>query len=140
MVDIFAQPEQFKAELKDKWLNYYQKNRSWLQHYMDESSGWYESVEYEDEELENLELDEDYSPRRPQNYFILGVINVLEPSVQGLLALTASLTTDSERIVTALGLDFDPEIELKKQPQQLEKQKSAADSQYLDQIREEIKT
>ena len=43
-------------------------------------------------------------------------------------------------MVKALGLHFDPEIEFKKRSQQLEQQKSEADSQYLDQIREEIKT
>ena len=97
-------------------------------------------LKYDEEELENLGFDRDYTPRRPECYFILGVMTVLEPQVKGLLAFTTSLTTDSEAIVTALGLDFDPDIELKKRSQQLEQQKSEADSQYLDRIREEIKT
>lgn len=135
MVDILAQPEQFKAELKDKWLNYYQANRSWLQHYMNENDGWCDSVEYDEEELEDFGVDKDYSPRRPECYFILGVVTVLEPSVRGLLAFMGHLTDDSEELVRALGLDFDPELELKKRPQQ-----EKTSLECLERIREEIKT
>lgn len=134
-MDILAQPEQFKAELKEKWLNYYQENRSWLQHCMNENSGWCDCVDYEEEELKSLGVDKDYCPRRPECYFILGVISVLEPSARGLLSFMTHLNDDSEDLVKALGLDFDPELELKKRPQQ---EKTA--SEYLDQIREEIKT
>ena len=113
MTDI-AQPEQFKAELKEKWLNYYQENRSQLQRYIDENSGWSDSVDYEEEELENYEVDEDYQPRRPECYFILGVISALEPSIKGLLSFAGDLNTNSEKLVKTFGLDFDPELELKK--------------------------
>lgn len=135
MADILAQPEQFKAELKDKWLNYYQANRNWLQHYMDEDGGWSDSVDYDKEELENFEVDEDYEPRRPECYFILGVASVLEPSVRGLLAFAGSLTTDSEELVKALGLDFDPELELEKRAQQSTDRQTETDLTYLDRIR-----
>ena len=140
MTDILAQPKQFKAELKDKWLDYYQANRSWLQDYMNEDSGWYDSVDYDEEELENFELDEDYEPRRPECYFILGVVSVLEPSVRSLLAVMGSLTTNSEKLVKALGLDFDLELELQKRSQQQTHQQKNIDSTLLDQIRQEIKT
>lgn len=114
MSDILAQPEKFKAELREKWLSYYQANHSWLRHYMNEDDGWSDSVDYDDEELESFELDEDYYPRRPECYFILGVVSVLEPSIQGLLSFAGGLTTNSEQLVEALGLNFDPELELKK--------------------------
>ena len=140
MTDILAQPEQFKAELKDKWLNYYQENRSWLQHYMDEDGGWSDSVDYDEEELKNFKIEEDYEPRRPECYFILGVVTVLEPSVRGLLAFAGSLTTDSEELVKALGLDFDPELELQRKSRQTTHQKTETDLTYLDRVREEIKT
>jgi hypothetical protein len=81
---------------------------------MDNDDGWCDSVEYEQEELENFELDEDYYPRRPECYFILGVVSSLEPSVRSLLAFMGNLTTNSEKLVRALGLDFDPELEFKK--------------------------
>ena len=140
MADILAQPEQFQAELRNKWLDYYQTNRSWLQHCMDEDSGWSDSVDYDEEELESYELDVEYEPRRPECYFILGVASVLEPSVKGLLAFAGSLTTDSEQLVKALGLDFDPELELKKRSQQETNKQKEIDSQYLDRVREETKT
>ena len=141
MVDILAQPEQFKAELKDKWLDYYEANSGWLEHYMNKNKGWYDLVNiYKQEEFINLGFDKNYVPYRPECYFILGVVSVLEPSIKGLFAFIEYSTANSEEIVKALGLDFDPEIELKKRSQQLEKQKLEKDSQYLDQIREEIKT
>ncbi|MGL5805226.1 MAG: DUF5331 domain-containing protein [Xenococcaceae cyanobacterium] len=122
MVDILAQPEQFKAELKEKWLNYYQENRRWLQHCMNENSGWCDCVEYNEEELNSFELDEDYSPRRPECYFILGVVSALEPSARSLLSFMTPLNDDSEDLVKALGLDFDPELELKKRSKESEEE------------------
>ena len=131
MSDILTQPKQFKAELREKWLSYYQTNRDWLQHCMNEDSGWSDDVDYEEDELEELELEEDYNPRRPECYFILGVITILEPSVQGLLSFGSGISTRSEKLVEALGLDFDPEIELKKRSQQLKE---------FDSKRENVKT
>ncbi|MFM2315015.1 MAG: hypothetical protein RLZZ04_4291 [Cyanobacteriota bacterium] len=140
MSDILTQPENFKTELKEKWLNYYQANRSWLQKYMDENGGWSDSVEYSKKKLQSFELAKDYYPRRPECYFILGVVSVLEPSVQGLLSFAGGLATDSEQLVQALGLDFDPELELKKRQKKATNQQLNSDSQYLDQVREESKT
>lgn len=141
MSDILSQPKQFKAELKEKWLDYYQTNRSWLQHCMDEDSGWSDSVDYDEEELEQFEIEEDYEPRRPECYFILGVATVLEPSVRGLLAFAGSLTTNSEKFIKALGLDFDPELELqnyKKRSHQTINQTTETDLTHLDRVRKEI--
>ena len=64
------------------------------------------------------------------------------------MAFAGSLTTDSEKLVKALGLDFDPELELKKRlrdrvpfgSQQATYQQAQTDSQYLDRVREEIET
>lgn len=141
MADILAQPEQFKAALKDKWLDYYKANRSWLRRYMNINQGWCDSANgYTRKELDHFGFSKDYQPRRPECYFIIGVMSVLEPSLKGLFVFIEYSTADSEKIITALELDFDPEIELKKRSQQLEKQQLEKDSQYLDQIREEIKT
>lgn len=145
MANILEQPEQFKAELKDKWLDYYEGSRSWLQHYMDTNKGWYDLVNYDQEELENLGVDEDYRPRRPECYFILGVISVLDPSVRGLFTFIGYSNANSEEMVKALGLDFDPEIELKKRclrlaSQSQQQQQPDIENKYLEQIREEIKT
>lgn len=132
MVDILAQPEQFKAGLKEKWLNYYQANRSWLQSYMNKNNGWCDSVKYSKEKLKDFGVDENYCPRRPECYFILGVVSVLETSLKGLFPFMAYSSGNSEEIIKALGLDFDPELELKKRPQQ-----EKTPSEYLERIREE---
>ncbi|MGL5939721.1 MAG: DUF5331 domain-containing protein [Waterburya sp.] len=141
MADILAQPEQFKAELKEKWLSYYQTNRSWLKRYMSINKGWRDIVQtYSKEELQSLEVKDNYQPRRPECYFILGVVSVLEPSLKGLFAFMEYSTGSSEQLVKTLGLDFDPELELKKRSQEQPSQQIQTDSEYLDQIREEIKT
>ncbi|BAZ43656.1 hypothetical protein NIES4102_06570 [Chondrocystis sp. NIES-4102] len=141
MADILTHPEQFKAELKDKWLDYYQANRNWLQRYMEINHSWRNWVTiYSEEELLSLEVEDDYKPCRPQSYFIIGVVSTLEPSLQGLFPFMEYSTGNSEQIVKALGLDFDPEIELKKRSQQQSFKQTQTDLQYLDQIREEIKT
>ncbi|MDJ0532458.1 MAG: DUF5331 domain-containing protein [Xenococcaceae cyanobacterium MO_207.B15] len=135
MAKLIEQPEKFKAELKDKWLDYYQANRNWLQSFMDKNSNWVFNVRYEGE----LE-DPNYKPRRPNAYFILGGLTALESQIQGLLVFTADLQTDANSILKALDLDFDPEIELKKCSQQKSQQQTQTDCNYLDLIRKEIKT
>ena len=131
MVNLLENPEQFKAELKDKWLDYYEANRNWLQALMKQSHHWHESLKYEPEEIEQLGY-KDYEPCRPDNCFILGVVSILEPQLKGLFAFAPDYPSE---LISRLGLDFDPEIELKKRSQQ---EKTA--SEYLDEIREEIKT
>ena len=130
MAKLIEQPEQIKTELKDKWLDYYEVNKNWLQSFMDKNNSWVVNVHYEGE-LENSK----YKPRRPNSHFILGVVTTLEPQIKGLLVFSINLQTDANQILKALDLDFDPEIELKKR---LEKAKTAAED--LDKIREEIKT
>lgn len=130
MADILAQPEQFKAELKDKWLNYYQANRNWLNDLAKKNSNWFNHVKSETK----LETN-DYSPRRPEARFILGVISILEPKVQGFMPYIVHLNTDPTSVVRALGLDFDPELELEKRAQQSTDRQTETDLTYLDRIR-----
>ena len=135
MTKLIEQPKQFKAELKDKWLNYYEANRDWLQSFMNKNSSWAINVKYEGE----LE-DPKYTPRRPNAHLILGTITLLEPQTQGWLVLCPHLQTDPNLIIKALGLDFNPELELRKREQQKSQKQEKTPSEYLDQIREEIKT
>ena len=114
MANFLENPEQFKAELQDKWLDYYQANRIWL-----------ENMEGKGQTIHN-------------SWFILGVITALETKseLKELLQYFLAVSQDSDSIIRALGLNFDPEIELKKRSQKLE----TTPSEYLDKIREEIKT
>lgn len=82
-----------RRSLKDKWLDYYQENRSWLTRL----SVW-------------VNCD---GKRRPSSSFILATLSTLEPRFTELLPLIVDLSNHPDRIVMALGLNFDPEQELK---------------------------
>lgn len=118
MTNILEQHEQLKAELKDKWLDYYQSNQFWLK----EADG--NGYRFED-------------PR-----VMLGIITALEPKseLKELLQYFLLVTKSCDSIIKALGLDFDPELELKKRLEKTIHQQTDLDSQYLDQVRKEIKT
>ncbi|PSF37545.1 hypothetical protein C7H19_10290 [Aphanothece hegewaldii CCALA 016] len=104
--------------LKDKWLEFYETNRSWLKILMEEG-GYYTS-------LDNKET-------CPDSMLILGVVSALEPSLKETLVPFCKLNTDEDALVEALGLNFDPEKELTKW--KAEKEKSQSDTEYLKQFR-----
>ena len=84
--------EQFRQSLKVKWLDYYRENRSWLTRV-----GVWVSCE---------------GQRRPSSSFILATMSVLEPQFTQLLPLIVDLTSNPDRIVIAIGLNFNPDEEL----------------------------
>lgn len=81
--------ERLRRNLKRKWLNYYRENRSWLV----KLGIW---VSYD-------------GYRRPSSSFILATVSVLEPQLAELFPLIVELSHDPDRVVEALGLDFDPD-------------------------------
>jgi hypothetical protein len=89
--------EAIKATLKDKWLDYYQENQSWIL----KMGGWQFN-------------------RRPNSSFILGVISVLYPKIIQHLVLMVEIDKKGNSIVTELGLDFDPRDEIKKRNDKIE--------------------
>jgi hypothetical protein len=84
--------EQFRQALKAKWLGYYHENRSWLIRI-----GIWVNCE---------------GQRRPSSSFILGTLSTLEPQLIQLLPLIVDLSSNPDRIVIALGLNFNPDTEL----------------------------
>lgn len=81
--------------LKQKWLQFFQVNRSWIVRHMD-----VESV---------------YTPdggRRPPSYLILGVINALEPQLAELMLPFSKLNPDADALIDVLELNFDPDFVL----------------------------
>ncbi len=81
--------DHLRQSLKTKWLNYYQHNRSWL-----------------------ARLDiwvTRNGQRRPSSSFILGTITVLEPQLTQLMPLVVDLSRDTDHVVAALGLNFNPD-------------------------------
>lgn len=87
--------ENFTASLKQKWLEYFQKNRAWLILQM---------------EIKSVKTPD--NGRRPGSSLILGVINALEPKLANLMVPFYKLNPDEDALVEVLGLNFDPDKEL----------------------------
>jgi hypothetical protein len=118
MTELIEQVEELKAELKDKFLDYYQANQNWLK-----------KMEGRGQTINNT-------------WFILGVVTALEPrsELKELLQYFLMVSQDSDTIARDLGLNFDPEKELEKRQTELAAKETKTVTKYLDQIREEIKT
>lgn len=84
--------EQLRRSVKDKWLSYYEENRQWLIRL----GVW-------------VNCD---GQRRPSSSFILATLSVLEPQLTQLLPLIVDLSSNPDRIVMALGLNFNPDEQL----------------------------
>ena len=83
------------TSLKQKWLQFFQVNRSWLALQMD-----MESVSTPD------------GGRRPPSYLILGVANALEPQLAELMLPFTKLNQDVDALIDAVELHFDPDLML----------------------------
>ncbi|RAM48363.1 MAG: hypothetical protein C6Y22_28140 [Hapalosiphonaceae cyanobacterium JJU2] len=84
--------QQLRESLKLKWVKYYFQNRPWLV----KMRIW---GTYDGE-------------RRPSSGFILATLSVLEPELDEILPLLLELNNNPDYIVTALGLNFNPEEKL----------------------------
>lgn len=84
--------EQLRESVRTKWLDYYRKNRHWL----NRLQVWVSSE----------------GQRRPTSTFILATLSTLDPQFNEMLPLIVDLNADPDRIVASFGLDFDPDDEL----------------------------
>jgi Family of unknown function (DUF5331) len=81
-----------RKSIKQKWLRYYQENRSWLT---------------------ILRIWGNYDgKRRPSSGYMLGILSVLEPSLTEWLPLMVNLNSNPDDIINSLGLNFNPEEQL----------------------------
>ncbi len=85
--------QHLRHSLKVKWLLYYRQNRPWLVRLR--IWGTYDGQ------------------RRPSSSFILAALSTLEPQLLELLPFMIDLSNNPDQIVAALGLNFNPEQELK---------------------------
>lgn len=85
----FVNTRQFRKSAQDKWLTYYADNRPWIAHL-------------------RIWVDCD-GQRRPSSSFILATLSILEPQLNQLLPLIVDLSSNPDRIVAALGLNFNPD-------------------------------
>ncbi|MEH2440633.1 DUF5331 domain-containing protein [Nostoc sp.] len=85
--------QQLRQSLKQNWLVYYNQNITWLVKMR--IWGTYDGL------------------RRPLSGFILATLSVLEPQFDEILAFMMDLNNDPDKIVAALGLNFNPDEELR---------------------------
>ncbi|MBW4447310.1 MAG: DUF5331 domain-containing protein [Spirirestis rafaelensis WJT71-NPBG6] len=84
--------QQLRESLKIKWLNYYFENRPWLVKM--QIWGTYDGE------------------RRPSSGFMLATLSVLEPQLDQIFPFILDLNNNPDRIVAALGLNFNPDQHL----------------------------
>lgn len=85
--------QELRQSLKMKWLSYYDQNRAWLV---------------------KMRVWSTYNGlRRPSSGFILATLSVLEPEFEQMLGFIMELNNDPDEIVVALGLNFNPDVELR---------------------------
>lgn len=100
-----------RQSLKMKWLSYYEQNRSWLV---------------------KMRVWATYNGlRRPSSGFILATLAVLEPEFDQVLAFIMELNNDPDEIVSALGLNFNPDAELHRTSVNSHQQQQATSSNGL---------
>jgi hypothetical protein len=85
--------EHLRTSLKTLWLDYYRSNRAWINRL-----GIWVTCE---------------GDRRPSSSFILATLAILEPKLHEILPLIVDLSSNPDRIVLALGLNFNPDQVLK---------------------------
>lgn len=91
--------EQLRASLRTLWLDYYRSNRLWI----NRLGIW-------------VTCDGD---RRPSSSFILATLAILEPRLHDILPLIVDLSSNPDRIVLALGLNFNPDQAIKEQTKEI---------------------
>ena len=84
--------QHLRESLKIKWLNYYFENRPWLVKM--QIWGTYDGE------------------RRPSSGFMLATLSVLEPQLNEIFPFIVDLNSNPDRIVAALGLNFNPDRHL----------------------------
>ncbi|MEA5533840.1 DUF5331 domain-containing protein [Crocosphaera sp. XPORK-15E] len=117
--------EETKATLPNKWLDYYQINRSWIRSLMDSRSWWRKTTD---------------DGKRPCADIILGAITALEPKLSIWMPPFCQLNSDGDKLIEVLGLHFDPEKELKKRAEERAKLPPVAPSEIdeIERIRQQL--
>ncbi|MEH2296333.1 DUF5331 domain-containing protein [Nostoc sp.] len=111
--------QQLRQELKQKWLIYYEQNIPWLGKIR--IWGTYDGL------------------RRPLSGFILATLSVLEPQFDEILSFMLDLNNDPDKIVAALGLNFNPDEELRLIKSEHSMTRSQAESESPDEKHSEDK-
>lgn len=115
--------EQVKPVLREKWLDYYELNRHWIETAkIHRWQSWKEVIDGEETTL--------YCP---ESTLMLGVMATLDKTANGFLQISTQLTGGyyPDKIIENLGLKFDPTIALKNREESIEKVSDVEDSEAL---------
>ncbi|EAZ89628.1 DUF5331 domain-containing protein [Crocosphaera chwakensis] len=114
--------EKLKVTLNDKWLDYYEGNRSWLKKELPTNSNGY---------MDSSIL----------AYIILGVIAAIEPKVKEFLEPFSELNQDPQDLLRVLEVDYlDLDRKLKERSEKRAKnpQLNSSDTDEIERIRQQL--
>ncbi|WP_144051372.1 DUF5331 domain-containing protein [Geminocystis herdmanii] len=120
--------EEFKAQLKEKWLNYYQVNLSCLE----KNKLQILQCEFP---VNNVNTGAKEYQIRPIDSIILSIIISFDQKTKDYIQFLSMATNDTYRIVELLGLNFDPKIELEKRKEERAKNQLIEPPSPLDEFR-----
>lgn len=123
-MDIFEDFEQMQAELRKKWLDYYEINRNWIKvSALSKGHGWVEVIN-----------GKNISVYCPSSGLIIGVVSTLDKRVSDFIQISIKLfgkCGDLDRIVWGLGLRFDPDVALEEREKEAEEIEEIQEAKLL---------
>lgn len=127
-MDFLEEFEQVKAELREKWLDYYEANRSWIKiANLHKGQRWDEVIDGTDTTL-----------WCPNSNLIIGFATGLDKRIANSIKISIHLSGSGnvDKIVEGLGLKFDPDIALKAR-EEYEDDEEDDDSSEDEEVEEE---
>lgn len=109
-IDLARELERLKKELREKWLKHFNDNQDWISVWAANNNfGAVTKETVEPEILDTLSTEsQTYTPRTLHSHLIIGFISGLEPNLYALLKMLCFTSHNSNSIVQALELSFDP--------------------------------
>ena len=114
---ILEEFEQLKAELKERWLDYYEINHEWIKvAAIHKTHTWAEVVD-----------GKSVTMTCPDSKLVIGVVSDYDPRVSEFIQVATQFsgTCNLDKIVEGLGLRFDPDIALKERAEAKAKRQEA---------------
>jgi hypothetical protein len=116
--------EELLKILADKWLDYYQNNQPWIKSLTDSKDSWRKTPD---------------GGKRPSADIIIGAITVLESQLSVWMYPFCQLSSDGDKLLEVLGLNFDPEKkQLEKKERELSNSLYPNEDPVLQKIRQEL--
>lgn len=125
---IVEEFEEFKAQLREKWLDYYEVNLLCLEK---------NKLQIPKREISfrNVNSGAIESKYRPDDSIILSIIISFDQKTKDYIQFLSMATNDIYKIVELLGLNFDPKIELEKRKEKRAKNQLIEPPSPLDEFR-----